>query len=224
MPTHTAHSLLDLPKHQGMRLRLVEELQAKGIRDQAVLKAMMEVPRHFFLDQALAELAYQDKAMPIGEGQTISQPYTVAFQSELLALSPHMKVLEIGTGSGYQACILDKMGARVFSVETIKPLHRASLTLLKYLNCRAKLLVGDGSQGLPTYAPFDRILVTAASPVVPETLKSQVRIGGLLVIPVGDLSEQIMLKLTRISETEWRQEAYPGFRFVPLTGEHGWTV
>ena len=126
MPAHTAHSLLDLPKHQGLRLRLADELRSKGIRDQAVLKAIMEVPRHFFLDQALAELAYQDKAMPIGEGQTISQPYTVAFQSELLAVEPHMKILEIGTGSGYQACILDQMGARVFSVETIKSLHRSS--------------------------------------------------------------------------------------------------
>ncbi|NBV04168.1 MAG: protein-L-isoaspartate(D-aspartate) O-methyltransferase [Cytophagia bacterium] len=224
MPAHTAHSLLDLPKHQGLRLRLVDELRSKGIRDQAVLKAIMEVPRHFFLDQALAELAYQDKAMPIGEGQTISQPYTVAFQSELLAVEPHMKILEIGTGSGYQACILDQMGARVFSVETIKSLHRSSQLLLKHLKCRAKLFVGDGSLGLPSYAPFDRILVTAASPHIPEALQHQVRTGGHLVIPVGELSEQTMLKLTKISSTEWRQEAFPGFRFVPLTGEDGWSV
>ena len=224
MPAHTAHSLLDLPKHQGLRLRLVDELRSKGIRDQAVLKAIMEVPRHFFLDQALAELAYQDKAMPIGEGQTISQPYTVAFQSELLAVEPHMKILEIGTGSGYQACILDQMGARVFSVETIKSLHRSSQLLLKHLKCRAKLFVGDGSLGLPSYAPFDRILVTAASPHIPEALQNQVRTGGHLVIPVGELSEQTMLKLTKISSTEWRQETFPGFRFVPLTGEDGWSV
>ncbi len=224
MPAHTTHSLLDLPKHQGLRLRLVEELRAKGIRDQSVLKAIMDVPRHFFLDQALAEMAYQDKAMPIGEGQTISQPYTVAFQSELLAVEPHMKILEIGTGSGYQACILDQLGARVFSVETIRALHRSSQILLKHLNCKAKLFVGDGSVGLPSYAPFDRILVTAASPNIPEALKNQVRTGGHLVIPVGELSEQTMLKLTKVSPTEWSQEAFPGFRFVPLTGEYGWSV
>jgi len=138
-------------------------------------------------------------------------------------LEPHMKVLEIGTGSGYQASILDKMGARVFSVETIKSLHRSSQKLLKHLNCKAKLFVGDGSMGLLSYSPFDRILVTAASPDIPDALKSQLRIGGHLVIPVGKLSEQTMLKLTKISETEWHQEAYPGFRFVPLTGEHGWS-
>jgi protein-L-isoaspartate(D-aspartate) O-methyltransferase len=205
-------------------LRLVEELRTKGIVDQVVLKAIMEVPRHFFLDQALAEMAYQDKAMPIGEGQTISQPYTVAFQSELLCVKPHLKILEIGTGSGYQACILDKMGARVFSIETIKALHQSSRVLLKHLNCRAKLLAGDGSMGLPSFAPFDRILVTAASPSIPESLKSQLRTGGHLVIPVGELSEQTMLRLTKISETEWREESYPGFRFVPLTGEHGYSV
>ncbi len=160
--------------------------------------------------------------MPIGEGQTISQPYTVAFQSSLLEVAPHLKVLEIGTGSGYQAAVLDRMGARVYSIETIKPLHQPAQSLLKHLNCRAKLFVGDGSLGLPSFAPFDRILVTAASPSVPSALQNQLKVGGHLVIPVGTLEEQTMLKITRLSEGEFSTQSYPGFRFVPLTGAEGW--
>ena len=181
MPPLTALSLRDTPRHQGMRRQLIEELQTKGVRDPAVLQAMLEIPRHFFLDHALSEMAYQDKAMPIGEGQTISQPYTVAFQSSLLEVAPHLK-----------------------------------------MNCRAKLFVGDGSLGLPSFAPFDRILVTAASPSVPMTLQNQLKIGGHLVIPVGTLDEQTMLKITRLSEGEFKTQSYPGFRFVPLTGAEGW--
>lgn len=222
MPPLTALSLRDTPRHQGMRRQLIEELKSKGIVDPAVLQAMWEVPRHFFLDHALSEMAYQDKAMPIGEGQTISQPYTVAFQSSLLEVAPHLKVLEIGTGSGYQAAVLDRMGARVYSIETIKPLHQPAQSLLKHLNCRAKLFVGDGSLGLPSFAPFDRILVTAASPSVPTALQNQLKVGGHLVIPVGTLEEQTMLKITRLSEGEFSTQSYPGFRFVPLTGAEGW--
>jgi len=215
---------LDQARHQGLRLRLIEELRSKGIKDQAVLKAMMEVPRHFFLDQALDEWAYQDKAMPIGEGQTISQPFTVAFQSSLLEVSPHLKILEIGTGSGYQACILDRMGARVWSVETVRSLHLSTKSLLKQMNSRAKLFLGDGSLGLPAFAPYDRILVTAASPDIPQALKDQLQEGGHLVIPVGTLSEQTMVKCTKMPHGHFRQEEYPGFRFVPLTGAEGWSL
>jgi protein-L-isoaspartate(D-aspartate) O-methyltransferase len=223
MPALTALSLRDTPRHQGLRRQLIQELQTKGISDRAVLQAMAEVPRHFFLDHALSEMAYQDKAMPIGEGQTISQPYTVAFQTSLLQVQAHLKILEVGTGSGYQAAVLDRMGARVFSIETLKPLHEPTQSLLKHLKCRAKLFVGDGSLGLPSFAPFDRILVTAASPGIPVALRQQLKIGGHLVIPVGTLEEQTMLKITRLSEDEFQEQAFPGFRFVPLTGAAGWS-
>ena len=213
----------DSYKHKGMRKSLVRILVDKGIRDPRVLDAIGRIPRHFFFDKAFLEHAYQDKAFPIGEGQTISQPYTVAFQSELLGLQPGDKVLEIGTGSGYQCCVLLELGAKVYTIEYIQKLHersRAMLTAMGYGG--AMFLHGDGSRGLPSYAPFDKIIVTAGAPTVPTALLQQLRIGGILVIPVGDEKQQKMLRLTKESSTKIRKEEFNGFSFVKLRGAQGW--
>ncbi len=208
----------DTYRHKGLRKKLVEEISLKGIRDERVLSAIEEVPRHFFLDSSFVEIAYQDKPFPIGSGQTISQPYTVAFQTELLKVEKGMKVLEIGTGSGYQACILEKMGARVFSIERHHSLFRKTKELLERMNYKAKLFYGDGYKGLPAFAPFDRVLVTAAAPYVPEALLQQTKPGGLLVIPVGAGDTQVMKRITKIDEENTREEKMGFFRFVPLLG------
>ncbi len=208
--------LKDTYRHQGKRKLLVEELGKMGIQDVRILKAFNEVPRHFFMDLALDDLAYTNGAFHIGSGQTISHPYTVAFQTELLDLTPKMKVLEIGTGSGFQTCILCELGARVYSIERHQDLHVKANQLIKHLNYDARLKYGDGYQGWPSYAPFERILVTCGAPDVPEELLKQLAVGGIMVIPVGEGEEQRMLRIKRASEFEFTSEELGTFKFVPM--------
>jgi len=214
--------LEDTYLHKGKRKALVAELRKKGIQNEAVLEAINTLPRHFFFDTALISHAYEDKAFPIGEGQTISQPYTVAFQSSLLAVSPGDKILEIGTGSGYQACILHLLGAKVISIEYQKKLFDHTSRFLQRLGIQLQLFYGDGTGGIPTLAPYDKIIVTAGAPVVPDALIQQLKIGGILVIPVGDRTKQAMVRITKKSATEILQEEFEGFAFVPLLGKDGW--
>lgn len=208
--------------HKGQRKALVEVLKGKGIYDEAVLQAINTFPRHFFFDSALHSHAYEDKAFPIGEGQTISQPYTVAFQTELLQINPGDKVLEIGTGSGYQAAILYLLGAEVFSIEFNKKLFEQTKKFLPRFGIAVNFFCGDGTKGLPDEAPFHKILVTAGAPVIPKALTKQLKVGGIMVIPVGNRSKQKMLRLTRRSEKQIVQEEFDHFSFVPLLGEEGW--
>lgn len=204
-------------RHKGMRRIMVEELRNKGIKDENVLTAINNVPRHVFLDSSFLEFAYQDKAFPIGSGQTISHPYTVAFQSSLLDIKKNMKVLEIGTGSGYQACVLAEMGAKVFSIERQRKLYIKTKALLSELNSRIKTFLGDGNKGLPTYGPFDRILITAAAPEIPQTLIEQLKVGGMIVIPLCENEDhQTMLRLTKQEDGSLLREEYGDFKFVPM--------
>ncbi|MHA7128558.1 protein-L-isoaspartate(D-aspartate) O-methyltransferase [Algoriphagus namhaensis] len=214
--------LEDTYLHKGKRKALVKLLREKGIKSERVLDAIYQLPRHFFFDSALISHAYEDKAFPIGEGQTISQPYTVAFQTELLDVHEGHRVLEIGTGSGYQGTILRILGAEVFTIEYQKKLYEGTQRFLKRLGVDLHLFHGDGSQGLPNYAPYDRILVTAGAPVVPNELIRQLKLGGILVIPVGDRESQKMLKLTKKSNTQVIKEEFDNFAFVPLLGKDGW--
>src|SRR5690554_3748025 len=204
------------------RLKLIEELREKGIKDERVLKAMAKIPRHKLVDTALHNRAYDDSALPIGLGQTISQPYTVAAQTELLDVQPGHKILEIGTGSAYQCMVLCEMGAEVYSVERHNELYHRAKEALREEGYRALLKAGDGTLGWSTYAPYDGIIVTAGAPVVPNDLIKQLKLGGILVIPVGDEVSQRMLKITRETETEYSQEEFDNFKFVPLIGEKGW--
>ena len=207
----------DTYRHKGLRKRLVTELRDKGIRDERILTAMNTIPRHFFLEKAFEEIAYEDRAFPIGEGQTISQPFTVAYQTQLLELHKRDKVLEIGTGSGYQAAILATMGARVFTVERHEPLFLAAkhqFEVLGLANIRSYLR--DGYKGLPEFAPFDKILVTAAAPYIPTALKEQLKVGGILVIPVGKKNLQYMYRIERLSANEYKDKRLDPFRFVPM--------
>lgn len=206
----------DTYKHQGLRKLLIEELRAKGIRNEAVLKAMGEVPRHFFFDSAFLNFAYADKAFPIGAGQTISQPYTVAFQSDLLKAEPGTKVLEIGTGSGYQAAILAKMGVKVFSVERQRSLFRTAEHILRDLNSTAKVFYGDGYKGLPAFAPFDRVLVTCGAPDMPEALLGQLKPGGIMVVPVGKGESQKMMRILKKDDGSTEVTDHGVFKFVPM--------
>ena len=203
-------------RHQGLRRRLVDEIRGKGITDENVLKAISEVPRHLFIDKAFLEFAYQDKAFPIDAGQTISQPYTVAYQSQLLVAEPGMKVLEIGTGSGYQTSVLCKMGLKVFSIERHKVLFTKTKMLLQDLNMPAKLFYGDGFKGLPAYAPFDRILVTCGAREVPSDLLGQLSIGGVMVIPLGPEDQQIMTTYLKKGVNDYEVIRLDKFRFVPM--------
>jgi len=208
--------LKDTAKHQGLRNQLVKLLQEKGITDKNVLKAISTIPRHLFLNSSFEDYAYQDKAFPIGAGQTISQPYTVAFQSQLLEIKKGDKILEIGTGSGYQTAVLYLMGAKVYSVERQNELFRQTSALLPKLGIRPKhLSFGDGYKGLPNHAPFDSIIVTAGAPTIPKPLMAQLKIGGKLIIPVGD-ENQIMIKLIRKNETQFEKYELGDFKFVPL--------
>ncbi|MFJ1262284.1 protein-L-isoaspartate(D-aspartate) O-methyltransferase [Capnocytophaga canis] len=208
--------LNDTLKHKGMRNQLVDLLRTKGIKDQDVLEAIRIIPRHLFMDSGFEMHAYQDKPFPIGEGQTISQPYTVAFQTELLEVSTGQKVLEIGTGSGYQSCVLVFLGARVYTIERQHKLFKQTQLLLPKLMSRLpKMYFGDGYKGLPNEAPFDRILVTAGAPEVPMTLLSQLAIGGRLVVPIG-IETQVMTLFERISDTEFHKTEYGDFQFVPM--------
>ena len=215
--------LQDTYRHKGQRKELVKLLRGKGIKNEAVLEAINTVPRHFFFDSALDSHAYEDKAFPIGEGQTISQPYTVAFQTELLQIQAGDKVLEIGTGSGYQASILHLLGAEVHTIEYQKKLYEKTKKFLHKLGIHMHFYFGDGSQGLPSKAPFDKILVTAGAPIVPTSLLKQLKVGGILVIPVGDRNTQKMMRLTKQTDTTILQEAFENFAFVPLLGKEGWT-
>ena len=204
-------------RHKGMRKILVEELKSKGISDENVLNAINAVPRHVFLDSSFLNFAYQDKAFPIGSGQTISQPFTVAFQSSLLEIKKNMKVLEIGTGSGYQACVLAEMGAKVFSIERQRKLYTKTKAFLAEFPYRIKMFLGDGNKGLPTYGPFDRIIITAAAPEIPQTLVDQLKVGGMMVIPLSENENcQTMLRLTKQEDGSLKREEHGDFRFVPM--------
>lgn len=206
----------DTAKHQGLRNQLVSTLQQKGITDLRVLDAIKKIPRHLFLNSSFEAYAYQDKAFPIGAGQTISQPYTVAFQTQLLEIKKDHKVLEIGTGSGYQTAVLCMMGAKVYSIERQNELFKQTSALLPKLGIRPKhLTFGDGYKGLPTYGPFDSIIVTAGAPYIPQPLMAQLKIGGRLVIPLGE-EIQIMTLLIRKNETQFEKHELGEFRFVPL--------
>lgn len=209
--------------HKGLRKALVEKVRGKGITDEQVLAALNAVPRHFFLDSAFDRVAYEDRAFPIGEGQTISQPYTVACQTQLLQLRPYDKVLEIGTGSAYQACILAELKAQVYTIERQRKLYdiNRQFEFLKTYP-RIHLFYGDGFQGLPTFAPFDRVLVTAAAPVIPQNLIAQLKPGGMMVIPVNEGEMQRMVRITRLEGSETKEERFELFSFVPmLEGKEG---
>lgn len=214
--------MIDEYKHKGARKKLVEELTAKGITDSRVLQAIGEVPRHYFFEKTFYPHAYVDKAFPIGENQTISQPYTVAYQTQALHIQPGDKVLEIGTGSGYQAAVLMQMGATVYSIERIEKLQVKAEKLLKQMGFSAILKCGDGTKGWAEHAPFDKIIVTAGAPVIPNTLAAQLKIGGIMVIPVGDLKKQKMISIIRKTEIKFEQIELDQFAFVPLVGEKGW--
>ncbi|GAB6279322.1 MAG TPA: protein-L-isoaspartate(D-aspartate) O-methyltransferase [Bacteroidales bacterium] len=204
-------------RHKGLRKKLVEEIKRKGISDENVLKAIEEIPRHWFLDAAFLEFAYQDKPFPIACQQTISQPYTVAFQTQLLDVKPREKVLEIGTGSGYQACVLSKLGAKVFTIERQKKLYQQTKEFLIAAGFpEIKCFYGDGYKGLPAYAPFDKIIITAGAPEIPEALIEQLKPGGRLVVPVGDYSFQIMTLVIKNADGSITKEEHGVFAFVPM--------
>lgn len=209
-------------KHKQRRNALADKLEKRGIEDQNVLAAIREIPRHEFVDTALENRAYEDTALPIGAGQTISQPYTVAAQTELLQVKKGEKILEIGTGSGYQAAILCHMGADVYSVERQEKLYHTAKETLHRLGYRPQLKLGDGTLGWSAYAPYDGIVVTAGAPVVPEDLVEQLNIGGRLIVPVGNQKSQVMVRITRVSKNEYDEERLQHFKFVPLIGEKGW--
>jgi protein-L-isoaspartate(D-aspartate) O-methyltransferase len=216
-------SLEDGYRHRGQRRALVRELRQKGIHDERVLTAIAEVPRHLFFDPTFEAHAYQDKAFPIGEGQTISQPYTVAFQTQLLNAAPSHRVLEVGTGSGYQCAVLLRLTPHVHSIELSSILFERTRQRQAALGLSgAGLHCGDGSLGLPAHAPYDRILVTAGAPGLPPALLRQLRLGGQLVIPVGDAQLQRMLRVTREGPESFVREEFEAFRFVPLRGAEGW--
>jgi protein-L-isoaspartate(D-aspartate) O-methyltransferase len=209
----------DTYRHKGLRRKLVETVRSKGITDERVLEAIGNIPRHYFLDSAFDEVAYEDKAFPIAEKQTISQPYTVAYQTQLLELKPREKVLEIGTGSAYQASVLAELGVKVFTIERQKKLYEATRNfpyLKKYLNI--KFFYGDGYEGLPTYAPFDKVLITAAAPDIPPKLVEQLKPGGMMVIPVGTGDFQTMKRLVKKEDGGYIEENFDFFSFVPMLG------
>jgi protein-L-isoaspartate(D-aspartate) O-methyltransferase len=213
--------LKDTNKHQGLRNLLVKQLKEKGITDKNVLDTIAKIPRHLFIDSSFENFAYQDKAFPIGADQTISQPYTVAYQTQLLQCSNYNKVLEIGTGSGYQAAILATLGMQVFTIERQKKLfdsNRSFGYLQKMSNI--KFFYGDGFEGLLTYAPFDKIIITAAAPHIPDKLLQQLKVGGVMVIPLNEGEKQRMLRITRNADASYTEQKFDEFSFVPmLTGK-----
>ncbi len=215
-------SMEDNYRHKGLRKKLVDQLKEKGIADKRVLKAIETVPRHLFLDNVFLEIAYQDKAFPIGEGQTISQPYTVAFQTELLDIKKGDKVLEIGTGSGYQTAVLLEMGAKVYSIERQKALFDKTKLNLPALGYTPQLFYGDGYKGLPLFAPFDKIIITAGAPYIPEDLIAQLKPGGRMVIPVGENGNQVMTQVDKLIDDQIVKRTFGEFRFVPLLEEKEW--
>ena len=203
-------------QHKGLRAKLTDEIRRKGIVDERVLDAINKVPRHLFMDSGFIRFAYRDQAFPIQAGQTISQPYTVAFQTELLEVQAMHKVLEVGTGSGYQAAVLVEMGAKVFTIERQKELFLLSRSLLTSMHYRLQFFYGDGYQGLPTYGPFDRILITAAAPAIPSKLLEQLKVGGRLVVPLGGPGSQVMTLVEKTGEQEYRKSDHGSFVFVPM--------
>jgi protein-L-isoaspartate(D-aspartate) O-methyltransferase len=208
--------MTDTYKHKGLRLKLVEELVSSGISDEKVLQAIAKIPRHLFMDPGYDKLAYQNKAFAIGAGQTISQPYTVAFQTQLLGIEKGDKVLEIGTGSGYQTAVLLELGAKVYTIERQKELFVKSQALLNKLGYQPYFFYGDGYKGKETYGPFDKIIVTAGAPYIPDALQNQLVVGGMMVIPIGDSSSQTMFSIVRLSETEFKKKEFGQFLFVPM--------
>lgn len=203
-------------RHKGMRKKLVDVVKNKGIKCDKVLDALNKVPRHFFLDLAFTNQAYSDIAFQIGAGQTISQPYTVAFQTELLNIKKRDKVLEIGTGSGYQTAVLCEMGAKVFSIERQRELYLNAKPLLDKLGYNVKLFYGDGYKGQPSYAPYDKILITCGAPFLPDALVEQLKVGGIIVIPLGKEGKQIMTRLKKLENGELEKETFGNFSFVPM--------
>ena len=211
----------DTYKHKGLRKQLVKEIIQKGISDEAVINAIGKIPRHFFFDKIFDSHAYEDKAFPIAAGQTISQPYTVAFQTQLLQVSPGDKILEIGTGSGYQASVLVELGADVYTIEYQKALFQKAIRFLPRIGYQPHMYQGDGSKGMPRFAPYDGIIVTAGAPLIPDELIQQLKTGGRLVIPVGDNESQSMVLIEKISEEKVKKKVFNQFSFVPLRGEKG---
>jgi len=209
--------LTDTYRHKGLRKQLVAIIRSKGITDERILTAILEIPRHFFMDSAFDKIAYEDRAFPIGEGQTISQPYTVAYQTQLLEVKTHDKILEVGTGSTYQACVLAEMGAQVYTIERQKNIFDQN----KFFNYPKKYpsiryFYGDGYEGLPTFAPFDKIIVTAAAPELPQKLLEQLKPGGKMVIPVGDGKVQQMIRISKYPDGSMLEESFDDFSFVPM--------
>lgn len=217
-----AYKFVDNYKERGARKKLVSVLKEKGISDRKVLEAIGKVPRHFFFDETFWVQAYKDIAFPIGDGQTISQPYTVAYQTEILQVRPGDKVLEIGTGSGYQTCILMELGAEVYTIERQENLYKRTIQVLPFMGYKPHFFLGDGSKGKPEFAPYDKILVTAGAPFVPEVMLRQLKIGGILVIPVGDEQSQKMVTVIRTGDNEYEKIELDTFRFVPLVGDQAW--
>lgn len=206
----------DTLRHQGLRKRMVEGIRIKGIKDEKVLEAMRKVPRHLFMDSSFLQFAYKDQAFPIGAGQTISQPFTVAMQSQLLQVEPYDKILEVGTGSGYQAAVLLELGATVYTIERQRELYLKVQALLPQIGYYPKFFYGDGYKGLPTYGPFDRIIITAGAPGIPEELLAQLKVGGRMVIPMGPREKQTMYVMVKTSETEYYKESHGSYVFVPM--------
>ncbi len=206
----------DSYQHKGLRKKLVDQIRKKGIKDERVLDAINSVPRHLFMDSSFIHFSYSDQAFPIGAGQTISQPYTVAFKYQLLERKTLEKVLEVGTGSGYQAAVLVEMGVKVFTIERHRELFLRSQSILRSMKYNPEFFYGDGYRGVPGYAPFDKILVTAGAPEVPEELLKQLRIGGIMVVPVGIGDSQRMIKIVREEEDKYIRSEHGSFIFVPL--------
>jgi protein-L-isoaspartate(D-aspartate) O-methyltransferase len=208
--------MIDSYKHKGLRKKLVEVIQEKGIKDQRILEAIGKLPRHNFMDSSFISFAYRDQAFPIGSGQTISQPYTVAFQTELLQVEKHDKILEVGTGSGYQCAVLLELGAKVYTIERQRELYLKSRALLTEMSYKPYFFYGDGYAGLPNHSPFDKILITAGAPEVPEKLLKQLKVGGRMVVPVGGSGGQVMKAIDRIGEDEFKETEHGYFAFVPM--------
>jgi len=206
----------DTLRHQGLRKRMVDGIRIKGIKDEKILAAMGKVPRHLFMESSFLQFAYKDQAFPIGAGQTISQPYTVAMQTLLLQVEHHDKILEVGTGSGYQAAVLLEMGATVYTIERQRELYLKSQSLLPQIGYHPKFFYGDGYKGLPTYGPFDKIIVTAGAPEIPVDLIAQLKVGGRMVIPTGPREKQTMYVVVKSSETEFYKESHGTYVFVPM--------
>lgn len=217
-----AYKFIDNYRERGARKQLVALLKRRGITDIRVLEAIGKVPRHYFFDETFWNQAYKDIAFPIGDGQTISQPYTVAYQTELLHIASGDRVLEIGTGSGYQTCILMELGAEVYTIERQRSLYDRTVQVLPYMGYHPHFFLGDGSKGVPEHAPYDKVLVTAGAPFVPDVMLKQLKIGGVMVIPVGSEKEQKMVTLIRVGETDYERIELDTFRFVPLVGDQAW--